>query len=78
MDSWERFNEKLLPDKESFYSHLNMENITDIDCRHAKNVFNKFSNNSLGDYHDLYVQGDTHCLQIFSLILGMSVLIYMN
>ena len=35
-----------------------MEIITDIDYRHAKNVFNKFSNN-LGDYHDLYVQSHT-------------------
>ena len=36
-----------------------MESITDIDYRHAKNVFNKFNNNNLGDYHDLYVQSDT-------------------
>ena len=42
-----------------FYSNLNMESITDIDYRHVKNVFNKFSNNNLGDYHDLYVQSDT-------------------
>ena len=27
MDSWERFNEKLLPDKKAFYSELYMENI---------------------------------------------------
>ena len=44
MDSWERFNETLLPDKESFYSNLNMENITDIDYKHAKNVFKKLKN----------------------------------
>ena len=31
MDSWERFNETSLPNKESFYSNLNMENIDDID-----------------------------------------------
>ena len=36
-----------------------MESITYIDYRHAKNVFNKFNNNNLGDYHDLYVQNDT-------------------
>ena len=29
MDSWERFNETSLPDKESFYSNLNLESITD-------------------------------------------------
>ena len=36
MDSWERFDETSLPDKESFYSSLNMENIDDIDYRHGK------------------------------------------
>ena len=35
-----------------------MESITDIDYRHANNVFDKFNNNNLGDYHDLYVQSD--------------------
>ena len=29
MDSWERYNEKSLPDKEPFYSELNKEGITD-------------------------------------------------
>ena len=65
MDSFERFFETLLPDKDTFYSNLNMESITDIDYRHAKNVFNKFNNNNLGDYHDLYVQGDTLLLYQF-------------
>ena len=59
IDSFERFFETSLPDKDAFYSNLNMESITDIDYRHAKNVFNKFNNNNLGDYHDLYVQSDT-------------------
>ena len=27
MDSWQRFNETSLPDKEAFYSNLNMEDI---------------------------------------------------
>ena len=35
MDSWERFDEASLPDKEAFYSNLNMEDITDVDYRHA-------------------------------------------
>ena len=39
MDSWQRFDEKSLPDKEAFYSNLNMENITDVDYRHGKTVF---------------------------------------
>ena len=36
MDSWQRFDETSLPDKESFYSNLNMEDITDVDYRHGK------------------------------------------
>ena len=31
MDSWERFDETSLFDKEAFYSNLNMEKITDVD-----------------------------------------------
>ena len=62
MDSWERFDETSLPDKEVFYNSLNMENVTDIDHRHAKRVFKNFNNKNLGDYHDLYVQSDTSLL----------------
>ena len=31
IDSWERFDETSLSDKEAFYNRLNMENITDVD-----------------------------------------------
>ena len=59
MDNWERFDETSLPDKEAFYSSLNMEDITDVDHRHAKRVFKNLNNKNLGDYHDLCVQSDT-------------------
>ena len=42
MDSWQRFDETSLPDKEAFYSNLNMEDITDTDYIHANKVFTKF------------------------------------
>ena len=42
MDNWERFDETSLPDKESFYSSLNMENIDDIDYMDGNNVLIKF------------------------------------
>ena len=58
MDSWESLHETLLPNKVNFYSSLNMENITDIDYKHAKRVFREFKINKLGDYHDLYVKSD--------------------
>ena len=59
MDNWVRFNETSLPNKESFYSNLNMENVDDIDYRHGNNVFKIFKLKNLGEYHDLYVQSDT-------------------
>ena len=59
MDSWERFDETSLPNKENFYSCLNMEDITDIDYKRAKKVFREIKINNLGGYHDLYVKSDT-------------------
>ena len=59
MDSWERFDETSLPDKEAFHTKLHMEDITDVQRRHAKKVFKSLNNKNLGDYHDLYVQSDT-------------------
>ena len=59
MDSWQRFDETLLPDKEDFYSNLNMENITDSDYKHAKKLWNEFKIKNLGVHHDLSVQSDT-------------------
>ena len=59
MDDWDKFNEEKLPNKRDFYSSLNMEDISEIDYRHALKVFNKFNFKNLGEYHDLYVQSDT-------------------
>ena len=82
MDSWERFDETSLLDKEAFYSSLNMQNITDVDYRYAKRVFKKLNNKNLCDYHDLYVQSDTLLLADAFIcllkILEANVLKYMN
>ena len=59
MDDWNRFDEEELPIKSDFYSSLNMKEISGIDYRHAKKVFDKFNIKNLGEYHDLYVQSDT-------------------
>ena len=42
MDDWEKLNKTLLLEKEDFYSHLNMEDITDADYPHAKTVCKDF------------------------------------
>ena len=54
-----------------------MENITDIDYRHAMRVFKIFKMINLGDYHDLYVQSNTLLLaDIFENFRNMSLKIY--
>ena len=58
MDSWERFNETSLPPKESFYSELNLEDISDKDYLHVQKVWDVFEIKNLGEYHDLYIQSD--------------------
>ena len=77
MDSWEKFNETSLPSKEDFYSHLNMEDIDDIDYRHGNNVFKSFKLDNLGDYHDLYVTNDTLLLaDVFENFRDMCINVY--
>ena len=45
---------------QSFCSHLNMEDITDVDYTHAKKVCKGLKNiKNLNQYHDFYVQSDT-------------------
>ena len=62
MDSWERFNETSLPPKTSFYSELNLEDISDKDYLHVQKVWNVSEIRNLGEYHDLYVQTGTSLL----------------
>ena len=38
MDSWERFNEESLPDKEALNSKLNLEDITDEGYAHGQKI----------------------------------------
>ena len=62
MDSWKRFKEESLPDKESFYSELNKEHITDEDYAHAHKIWDTLKIKNLGENHDLYVKSDTALL----------------
>ena len=59
MDGWERFDEKSLPDKKSFYRELYLEDTNDEDYTHAQKVFKELKLKYLGNYHDLYVQSNT-------------------
>ena len=77
MYSWQRFDETSLPDKEVFYSNLNMEDIRDVVYRHRKTVFEYLINKNLGDYHDLYVKSDTLLLaDVFENFRNMCIKVY--
>ena len=72
MNSWERFNATSLPDKEAFYSSLNMEDIPD-----GKRVLKSLNNKNLGDYHNLHVQSDTLLLaDAFENFRNMCIKVY--
>ena len=58
MYKWETFNETTLPEKEEFYSNLNMEDIRDTDYM-QKEFVTTLKEEHLGEYHDLYLENDT-------------------
>ena len=73
MNVWEKFSETLLPEKEHFQSHLNVERITDAVCQDEK----KKTTKTLGQYHDLYVQINTLLLaDKFTIFLNMYFKVY--
>ena len=55
MTSWDKFKETQLPLKESFYSKLNMSDMSDKDYGHARSSFGM---TNLGEYNDLYLKTD--------------------
>ena len=77
MDDWEKFSEISLPEKEYFYSHLNMEDIIDVSYAHAKRVCKNFQVKNLGEHHDLYVQSGALLLaDVFENFRNMCLIIY--
>ena len=49
MDSWERFNEATLLNKNAFYSKLYLENITDKDIYMLKKYLKSLNLKNLGE-----------------------------
>ena len=77
MEDWEKLNETSLPEKEDFYSHLNIKDITDADYAHAKRVSKDFEIKGVEEYHDLCVQCDTLLLvNVFENFRNMCLEIY--
>ena len=74
---WEKSDDKSLPEKENFYSHLNLEDITDANYSHAKRFCKDFELKKLGEYHDLYVQSNTLLLaDVFANFQNMCLQMY--
>ena len=42
MDNWEKFSKISLPEKEDYYSHISIEDITNANYMHAKRVCKDF------------------------------------
>lgn len=49
MDSFDKFSDTKLPSKDSFYSILNDEHISDEEYIHAQNVYDTFGLKNMGE-----------------------------
>ena len=58
MDSWSKFDRSVLPAKKHFDGMLTGQSISDIDYKHAKNVFVNFKVQDMRDYHNFYLLTD--------------------
>ena len=57
--SWDKIDETSFLDKTTFYSELNLEDITDKDYDHPQKVWEVFGINNFGEHHGLYAQCNT-------------------
>lgn len=57
MTSFEKFDEGL-PAREDFYNELDDKHITESEWNHVLDVWNEFQIETMGQYHDLYVESD--------------------
>ncbi|KYN36507.1 hypothetical protein ALC56_09142, partial [Trachymyrmex septentrionalis] len=58
VDCVEKLRDTLLPPRESFYSSLTGDTVSESDYAHAANVWQRFSIRTLGEYSDLYLKTD--------------------
>ena len=61
MDSFEKFNQTELPNKDQFYSILKDQHITNDEYDYAKKVWKTFNIATIGEYHDLNLASDDMC-----------------
>ena len=72
----EKLNETSLPRKEGFYSHLNMDDVTDADYGNTK-TWKDFAIKNLGEYLHWHNQSNTLLLaDVFEKFWNMCLEIY--
>ena len=77
MDDWEKVNETTLPEKEEFYSNLDLEDFTEADYMHAKRVCKDFEIKNLAEHHDFYLKNNVLLLaDVFENFRKMYLKIY--
>ena len=77
MDDLEKLIETSLPEKEDFYSHLNMEDITDADYEHTKRVCKDFEIKIFEEYDSMF-KVIHYCQLVYLKTLEICVLKYSN
>ena len=60
--SLDTLNERSLPEQKEFRNDLSETDCSDADYNHAREVWRVFDCQTLKDYHDLYMELDTHLL----------------
>ncbi|XP_070170415.1 uncharacterized protein [Polyergus mexicanus] len=58
IDCVDRLHDTCLPPRESYYSSLTGDTVSESDYAHAENVWKRFSVRTLGEYSDLYLKTD--------------------
>ena len=77
MDNWEKFDETTPSPKETFYSEVKLEDISDADYAHAQKVWELFGIKNRAEYHDLHAQSDTLLLaDVFENVRNICLEIY--
>ena len=62
IDSWNKFDECILPRIDCFHSTLTNLNIFEQDHKFAQELWEKFHLKNIGDLHDLYMNTDVKLL----------------
>lgn len=77
LDSIHKFEERKLPEIHKFYNDLDQSHISEGNYMHARTVWTTFNCQSLGEYHDVYLQSDLLILaDVFENFRGLCLNFY--